>query len=120
MLAILLWALAFIGLVLMTIQPWWAKIKLRGGKGLKMLGWWLGLGVGLPSVAVLVVSGQPVANILVKAGLFGVMAIAQNPDTDGHDHRGMALDECLKGGGVTTFDEAAQESPIRLAAPVVE
>jgi hypothetical protein len=76
MLAILLWALAFIGLVLMTIQPWWAKIKLRGGKGLKMLGWWLGLGVGLPSVAVLVVSGQPVANILLVVGVYGVMAIA--------------------------------------------
>jgi hypothetical protein len=76
MFAILLSMLGFIGLVLMAFQPWWVKITLAGGKGLKMLGWWLGLGVGLPSVAVLVASGQPIANILVIAGLYGVMAIA--------------------------------------------
>jgi hypothetical protein len=73
--AVLLSILGFIGLVLMVIQPWWAKIKLAGGKGLKMLGWWFGLGVGLPSVAMLVASGQPVANILLMTGVYGVMAI---------------------------------------------
>jgi hypothetical protein len=75
MFAILLSMLGFIGLVLMVIQPWWAKIKLAGGKGLKMLGWWFGLGVGLPSVAMLIASGQPVGSILLIAGLYGVMAI---------------------------------------------
>jgi hypothetical protein len=75
MFAILLSMLGFIGLLLMITQPWWAKIKLAGGKGLKMLGWWFGLGVGLPSVAMLVASGQPVANILLMTGVYGVMAI---------------------------------------------
>jgi hypothetical protein len=76
MFAVLLSTLAFIPLILMSIQPWLSKIKMVGGKGLKLLGWWLAIGVGTLSVVVLVAGGWPFANCLLMAGLYGVMAIA--------------------------------------------
>ena len=48
--------LAFIRLILMSIQPWLPKIKMVGGKGLKILGWRLAIGVGSPSVSCLSVA----------------------------------------------------------------
>jgi hypothetical protein len=76
MFAVLLPMLAFIPLILISIQPWLPKIKMVSGKGLKILGWWLATGVGSPSVVVLVPGVWPFANCLLMAGLYGVMAIA--------------------------------------------
>jgi len=64
----ILWLLAvlvsMIGLwpvLLLGLQPWWPKGRLWAGKCLKLLGGWLGFGIGIPFVIWIVLNGVPLS-----------------------------------------------------------